>query len=85
MVRNRLIGIGEYGNISAKAFYQASVSWWDLCLDGKYLLDGSCIMNAVRSPFLVLPIAIPYRMRRAFLWKGNPYSISNHKSEHRSF
>lgn len=51
VVRNRLIGIGEYGNISAKAFYRASVSWWDLCLDGKYLLDGSCIMNAVRSPF----------------------------------
>ena len=51
VVRNRLIGIGEYGNISAKAFYRTSVSWWDLCLDGKYLLDGSCIMNAVRSPF----------------------------------
>lgn len=34
-----------------KNIIRTNFTWWDACLDGKYLLDGSCIMNAVRSPF----------------------------------
>lgn len=49
-VKHRILSIGTYGKITNKINYRTDYSWWEKVLDGRYKMDGSMKMDAVRNP-----------------------------------
>lgn len=49
-IKHRILSLGTYGKITNKINYRMNYSWWEKTLDGKYKLDGSVKMDAVRKP-----------------------------------
>lgn len=49
-IKYRILSIGTYGKITNKINYRMDYSWWEKVLDGRYKMDGSVKMDAVRNP-----------------------------------